>query len=122
MRRHVITPLLILMIVLFGTSLAHAQLGTTTATTTLNVTVSAEAALTVGASTNLASTGSNFSNYTGSTSLTYFIRTSQSSGTGSIVVEVTSDFSPAGGPSVATPPTAGDALKYTCTASQPGNR
>ena len=81
----------------------------------------AEAALTVGATTNLTSTGTNFSNYTGTTSLTYFIRTTQSGGSGFIKLEVTTDFAPAGGPSVATPPTAGDALNYTCTVANPGN-
>jgi hypothetical protein len=33
---------------------------------------------------------------------------------------VTTDFSPSGGPSVANPPTAGDALTYSCTVSTPG--
>jgi hypothetical protein len=33
---------------------------------------------------------------------------------------VTSDFSPVSGPSVLTPPTAGDALTYTCTLAAPG--
>ena len=34
---------------------------------------------------------------------------------------MTTDFSPAGGPSVASPPTAGDTLTYTCTVSAPGS-
>lgn len=108
---------------LFTAPVARAQLGTSTGTTTLNVTVAAEAALTVGATTNLTSTGTNFSSYTGTTNLTYFIRTSSSGGTGFIKLQVTSDFpaSLAGGPSVATPPTAGDALNYTCTVSNPGS-
>src|SRR5215470_20202852 len=96
-------------------SVAHAQLGTSTGTTTVNVTVAAEAALNItNGTTNLTSTGTNFSNYTGSTSLTYFIRTTQSTGAGSLTLKVTADFSPSGGPSVGTPPTAGDALSYTC--------
>ena len=50
---------------LLTASLAHAQLGTTTGTTTVSVAVAAEAALTAitGTST-LASTGTNFSTYT----------------------------------------------------------
>jgi hypothetical protein len=52
--------------------------------------------------------------------LTYFIRTSPTSGSGSIVLQVTTDFSPSGGPSVGTPPTTGDALTYNCTVSSPG--
>jgi hypothetical protein len=100
---------------------AHAQLGSGTGTTTLNVTVGAEAGLTVAATSNLTSVGTNFSSFTGSTALTYYIRTTQSTGAGSITAKVTSDFAPAGGPSVATPPTAGDALTYTSSGTAPGN-
>ena len=107
---------------LLGSSLAHAQLGSSTGTTTISVTVAAEAALTVSTgTTNLTSTGTNFSTYSGTTNLIYFIRTTAAGGTGSITLRVTSDFSPAAGPSVATPPTAGDALTYTCTVASPGN-
>ncbi len=69
--------------------------------------------------TNLTS-ASTFGDYTGTTNLTYKVRTTQSTGAGNITLKVTSDFSPAGGPSVATPPNAGDALAYTCTSSNPG--
>ena len=101
--------------------LAHAQLGTTTGTTTVSVAVAAEAALSVTTGTStLTSSGTNFSKYTGTTNLVYFIRTTPTSGSGSIVLQVTSDFAPTGGPSVASPPTAGDALTYNCTASSPG--
>jgi len=100
---------------------ANAQLGTATGTTTLNVTVGAEAGLTIASTPNLTSVGTNFTNFTGSTALTYYIRTTQSTGAGSITVKVTSDFTPAGGPSVATPPTAGDALTYSSSGSVPGN-
>jgi hypothetical protein len=92
-----------------------------TGTTTLSVTVSAEAALQVTTSTTtLAATGTIFNPYTGTTNLTYKIRTTQSTGTGTLTLKVTSDFSPANGPSVATPPSAGDALTYTCTVAAPG--
>ena len=102
-------------------SFAHAQVGTTQVTNTVSVNVAAEAALTIGSgATSLTSIGTNFANYTGSTPFTYFIRTGQSSGTGTINLQVTTDFSPTGGPSVATPPTSGDALTYTCTVSSPG--
>ena len=106
---------------LLTASLAHAQLGTTTGTTTVSVAVAAEAALTAitGTST-LTSVGTNFSKYTGTTSLTYFIRTTPTSGSGTITLEVTTDFAPTGGPSVGSPPTAGDALTYNCTVSSPG--
>lgn len=95
-----------------------------TGTTTVSVTVGAEAALTIGGggATTLSSVGTNFANYTGTTSLTYFIRTTASGGTGTITLKVTTDFTCAsGGPCVATPPTAGDALTYSCTVATPGN-
>jgi hypothetical protein len=109
-------------VMLLAASLAHAQLGTTSPTNTLSVTVAPEGALfiTSGATTTLASGSTNFANYTGSTAMKYFIRTTESTGAGTIVVKVTTDFGPAGGPSVTTPPTAGDALSYTCTVAAPG--
>ena len=114
--------ILFTVVVLFTASVAHAQLGTTTGTTTLQVTVAAEAALTVGTpTTNLTSSGTNFGNYTGTTNLTYFVRTTQAGGNSNLVLQVTGDFSPAGGPSVGTPPTAGDKLAYSCTVANPGN-
>src|SRR5579862_5148734 len=94
----------------------HAQ-----ATATANVTIGAEGGLAVSGTSRLASTGSNFGSYTSGTSLTYYIRTSPGSGSGSIQLQVTTDFTPAGGPSVAIPPTNGDKLSYTCTAVTPGN-
>jgi hypothetical protein len=99
---------------------AQAQFAAT-GTTSVTVTVGAEASLQVNtATTALANTGTIFNAYTGTTNLTYKIRTTKTGGTGTITLEVTSDFSPANGPSVATPPTAGDALTYTCTVSAPG--
>jgi hypothetical protein len=101
-------------------SFAHAQLGTTQVTNNVTVNVAAEAALTIGgAATSLTSSGTNFSDYTGSTPFTYFVRTGASGGSGNINLKVTSDFSPNGGPSIATPPTAGDTLTYSCTVSSP---
>ncbi|MGD1155573.1 MAG: hypothetical protein ABSA41_07060 [Terriglobia bacterium] len=111
-------PLLAL-ILLFTASVGHAQ-GSATGPTSVSVTVGPEASLTVTSPTALATTGTVFNNYTGTTTVTYLIRTTQSGGTGSITLKVTSDFSPAtGGPSVTTPPTAGDALKYTCSGAAP---
>jgi hypothetical protein len=115
--------LLLLTLALFLMSpLGHAQgLGTTTVTNQVSVTVSAEAALTIGgAATTLTSTGTNFSDYTGTTPFTYFIRTGKAGGSGFIKLQVTTDFAPTGGPSVATPLTAGDTLSYTCAVSSPG--
>ena len=101
---------------LLSANFAHAQLGTDTVTSNLNVTVAPEAALTIQtASTNFSSVGTNFSDYTAApTQFTYFVRTTKVGGTGNIQLKITSDFAPAGGPSVAVPPTAGDKLAYTC--------
>lgn len=90
-----------------------------TGTTTLSVTVGAEASISVTNSTTTLA-GAAFADYTGTTNLVYRIRTSPGTGTGTITAQVTSDFSGSDGPSVATPPTAGDALTYTCTVSAPG--
>lgn len=120
-KKLLITSALLAIAVAFAAFPANAQLGSGTGTTTLNVTVGAEAGLTVAATSTLASVGTNFTSFTGSTALTYYIRTSQSTGSGSITAKVTADFTPAGGPSVATPPTAGDALTYTSSGTAPGN-
>ena len=107
---------------LLAASSALAQLGTTAPTATVTVNVATEAALTIQtAALTLNQTGSNFADYTGTTLFTYFIRTAKSGGTGSIVLEVTSDFSAGGGssPSVASPPTSSDHLYYSCTVPNP---
>lgn len=99
---------------------AHAQFAST-GTTTLQVTIGPEAALQIAATTNLTTAGTIFNaNYTGTTNLTYKVRTTKSTGTGAITLKVTTDFSPSSGPSVLTPPTAGDTLTYTCTLTSPG--
>jgi hypothetical protein len=91
-----------------------------TGTTSMSVTVNAEAALQIGtATTTLANVGTIFNAYTGTTNFTYKVRTTKTGGTGTITLQVTSDFSPANGPSIATPPTAGDAMTYTCTTTAP---
>jgi hypothetical protein len=120
-KRLLSTSILLALAVAFAAAPIGAQLGSGTGTTTLNVTVGAEAGLTVAASSNLTSVGTNFGSYTGTTALTYYIRTTQTTGAGSITARVTTDFAPAGGPSVATPPTAGDALLYTSSGTAPGN-
>ena len=101
--------------------LANAQTFGPTGTTTLTLTVGAEASIRVDtASTALTTVGAVFNNYTGTTNFTYKIRTTKTTGSGTITLQVTADFSPVSGPSVATPPTAGDALAYTCTLTAPG--
>ncbi len=106
---------------LLTTSSLLAQSFGTNGTTSVSVTVGAEAAIQVStASTSLATSGTIFNNYTGTTNFNYKIRTTKVGGTGTVTLQVTSDFSPAGGPSVATPPTAGDNLTYACTVASPG--
>lgn len=92
-------------------------------TTTLSVSVGPEAVLTVTTGTTTLANGASttFANpFTGTTSLTYLIRTTKATGTGTLTLKITADFAGTGGPSVGTPPTAGDALTYSCTVSAPG--
>jgi len=109
--------LMVASIMLLAASMSYAQTSPT-ATANLSVTVGAEAAIVVNSSPAFASTGI-FGNYTSTTALTYYVRTITS---GTITVEITTDFSTGGsggGPSVANPPTSGDLLTYTCTAAAP---
>jgi hypothetical protein len=71
-------------------------------------------------SVTLTKTGTVFNNFTGSLAINYRERTTQSTGGGTITVEATSDFTPANGPSIHTPPSTGDALKYTCSGATLG--
>jgi len=113
-------PLLVL-VILLTTFRAQAQSGTPTGTTTVSVTIGPQAGLTItNSSTSLTAGGSNFSLFSGTTALNYFVRTNATGGSGSITMKVTSDFSPTGGPSVASPLSPADALTYTCTVASPG--
>src|SRR5205823_4617080 len=104
-----------------GAVSAFGQTFAANGTTTLSVTVGAEASIAINtASTSLATSGGLFADYTGTTNFTYKVRTGQSSGTGSIVLQITSDFGGTGGPKVASPPSTGDALTYTCTVASSG--
>jgi hypothetical protein len=69
-------------------------------TTTLSVTVGAEAAIRFDTSNSpLSTVGTLFNNpFTGTTGFTYKIRTSKTGGTGNIQLQVTSDFSPSHNP------------------------
>lgn len=113
-----ITVIACVLLVIAG--LAQAQ-PAATGTTTLSLTVPPEAALQITSPTALATAASDFSlPFTGTTSFTYFVRTNQSGGHATITAQVTTDFPGGGGPSVATPPTSGDALTYTCAVASPG--
>ena len=122
MRRAFMIVLLASAVVAFVQLPAQAQSFGPSATTTLSVAIGPEASIQIlTANSGLSANGNAFnSDFIGSTSFTYKIRTTKTGGTGNIGVEVTSDFSPAGGPSIATPPSTGDALAYTCTVTAPG--
>jgi hypothetical protein len=104
--------------VMLAASVCYAQV-TSVPTTVLNLTVGNEAAIVVGTTLGFASSGI-FGAYTTSTPYTYYIRTSQTSGTGSITVQFNSDWAGSGGPMIIGPPTAGDYLSYVNTVSSPG--
>ena len=107
---------------LLAASSALAQLGGTAPyNTDLHLIVGPEAALRIDtATTNLTTSATNFTNYGGTTNFTYWVRTTTTGGSGTISLEVTSDFGPSGGPSVKTPPSGGDALSYAPTVASPG--
>jgi hypothetical protein len=97
-------------------SVAVAQAATATGPTTMTVTVGAEATINITNGTTALAGAGGFANFTGTTNLTYQVRTSIG-GSGNVTLKVTSDFNCLGGPCILTPPTAGDTLTYTCTAS-----
>jgi hypothetical protein len=113
--------LVLAMLVLAGA--AHAQTFNLTGTTSVQVTIAPEAALSVTTATSaLTATAGTFANdFVGTTSLQYKIRTAKSGGVAHITAQVTTDFvCLQGGPCVANAPSSGDALSYTCTVSAPG--
>ena len=107
--------LMVASIILLGASMSYGQ-NSGTATANLSVTVGAEAAIVVNSSPAFSSTGI-FGDYKSTTALTYYVRTITS---GSVTVQITSDFSDGSNhqPSVAAP-AAGDLLTYSCTAAAP---
>jgi streptogramin lyase len=113
----------LVLVVLLALALAPAAFAaavTATGTNNVAVTVGAEASITIGSATTLASVGTAFANYTGTTNFTYKIRTTKVGGSGNVALQVTTDFGAGGAtgtPSVLTPPTTGDLLTYMCTAT-----
>jgi len=97
--------------IIFGLALAAGCVyaGSATATQTVSITLSPLGKIYVPSSVNMLKTGTAFSAYSGAVPLTFRARTS-AAGTGSVTVQATGDFTPAGGPSVA-----GGMLTYTCT-------
>ena len=83
-----------------------------TTTQTLSAQISAIGKLSVPASLTITTVGTTFVAYSGSLTVSYKARTTAATGSGSLTLQATGDFSPVGGPSIA----AGQ-LTYTCGAA-----
>jgi hypothetical protein len=95
---------------------------TATITQTLQANIAAEAAFsTTSYNFTLAKTGTIFNSFTGSLQLLFRARTGSSATAAGITMKATSDFTPSGGPSIASPPTVGAALQYSCSGATLGS-
>ena len=103
-------PRLLASAVAIGSGIA----GTGTAVQTLDATLQPIAKVSVPSSLSLTTIAGEFAAFTGSLTVSYRARTTASGG-GTITIEVSSDFSPSGGPSAAA---AG--LTYTCSGASLG--
>ena len=88
---------------------------TGTTTQTLSAQINAIGKVSVPASLNLTTAGTTFVAYSGNLTVSYRARTTAATGSGSLTMRATADFSPAGGPSVAS-----GQLTYTCSAASLG--
>jgi hypothetical protein len=88
---------------------------TGTTTQTLSAQINALGKVSVPASLTLTTAGTTFVAYSGNLSVSYKARTTASTGSGSLTMQATADFSPAGGPTIA-----GGQLTYTCSAATLG--
>src|ERR1035441_897132 len=98
----------------FALPVATCPGATGTATETLNALIYPIAKLTVPSSVSLTAGAAKLSPFQASLPVTYRARTTPTGG-GTMTLQVTSDFSPAGGPSAAS-----GALTYTCTSANLG--
>jgi hypothetical protein len=93
-----------------------------TTTQTLEATIVPEGGLfRVSSPLVLTKTDANFNGFAGTITLSYRARTSQGTGNGAITVKASADFMPAGGPSIAQPPSSEDKFNYTCKGATLGN-
>jgi hypothetical protein len=100
---------------------AGLRAATATVTQVLQVSIGAQASFsTASYSVSLGKTGTLFNNFTGTLTLLYRGRTGSSVTTAGITVKARSDFAPSGGPSIGSPPSAGDALNFTCSGATLG--
>src|ERR1700674_3071706 len=88
---------------------------TGTTTQTLSAQINALGKVSVPASLALTNAGTTFVAYSGNLIVSYRARTTAATGSGSLTMRATADFSPAGGPSVAS-----GQLTYTCSAASLG--
>jgi hypothetical protein len=88
---------------------------TGTATQTLSAQITAISKLSIPGSLTVTHAGTTFVAYTGNLAASYRARTTASTGSGSLTVKATADFSPTGGPSIA-----GGQLTYTCSSATLG--
>jgi hypothetical protein len=88
---------------------------TGTTTQTLSAQINALGKVSVPGSLALTSAGTTFVSYSGNLIVSYRARTTAATGSGSLSMRATADFSPAGGPSIA-----GGQLTYTCSAASLG--
>ncbi len=88
---------------------------TGTTTQTLSAQIDAIGKVSVPSSLTLASASTTFVGYSGNLSISYKARTTTTTGSGSLTLKATADFSPAGGPSIS-----GGQVTYTCSAASLG--
>ena len=99
-----------LLLLVLGILPAACGQGTGTATQVLTAAINPIAKVTVGPSVVLTPGASKFAPFQASLSISYWVRTTAGGTGGTVTARVTSDFTPAGGPSAAS-----GALSYTCT-------
>ncbi|MGI8989690.1 MAG: hypothetical protein ACR2I2_08910 [Bryobacteraceae bacterium] len=88
---------------------------TGTANQTLSAQINAIGKLSAPASLTLTHAGTTFAAYSGNLTVSYRARTTASTGSGALTLKATADFSPTGGPSVAS-----GQLTYTCSSATLG--
>jgi hypothetical protein len=81
-----------LAMVTLGLAAVPSMFAQTIGTTTLGVTIAPEANITTISNPTLTNTGSTFNSFTGSTTFTYYVRTTTTSGSGTVTAEVTTPF------------------------------
>jgi hypothetical protein len=87
-----------------------------TTTQTLSAQINAIGKVSVPATVTIANAGTTFVAYSGNLNVSYRARTTAATGSGSLTLRATADFSPAGGPSIAS-----GQLTYTCSAATLGS-